>query len=131
MQPLKIPQSQIISGNGMMASEWLVFINEFIRLCNAVITSGTISKAEDAEFNSVQQVATATHESNEISTYVAPIIARDEVIDSVPILVSRDEPIINTAIIMQHDEQPLDNPYALLSAIKQQQYEQQLWSLTV
>lgn len=145
MQPLKIPQSQIIGINGMMAGEWLVFINEFIRLCNAVITSDTINKADDAEQNSLGYASIATTKNDDVSTYVALASAvNDEPIDSVAVVITNDEPIENVAVtanqgehvdntplVIQQNEQVQDNPYALISAIEQQQYEQQLWSLTV
>lgn len=145
MQELKIPQSQIIATNGMMATEWLVFINEFIRLSNAVIASNTISKADAAEFNSVgQAVITGFDADDEISTYLPPMVAYDEQINNIAIDAVRDEQINNVAMVLGHDERidnttvlisnddllP-DNPYALLTAIGQQQYEQQIWSLTV
>lgn len=145
MQPLKIPQSPMVTGKGVMASEWLVFINEFIRLCNAVIVSDTINKANDSEQNSLSYTSIALVSNDYESIHVAlpasinelvgsvasVVVGNDDAVQNVAVVINQDDRIDNTSLLNPHDEQLPDNPYALLSAIKQQQYEQQIWSLNV
>jgi len=132
MQKLKIPQSQMVAANGFVTQEWLVFINELMRLNNNVISSGTIEKGDDSDILSIGVASIAPYLNNdELSTYVAPVVMPDEQINNVALALVQDEPINNVQLHMNHDE-PIDtNPYALMSAIEQQQYEQQIWSLTV
>jgi len=132
MQQLKIPQSQMVAANGFVTQEWLVFINELMRLNNNVISSGTIEKGDDADVLGIGVSSIAPYLDNDVlSTYVAPVITQDEKINNVALALVQDEPINNVALNMSYDEQPQDNPYALMSAIEQQLYEQQIWSLTV
>lgn len=119
MQQLKIPQSQMVAANGFVTQEWLVFINELMRLNNNVISSGTIEKGDDADILSIGVASIAPYlNSDELSTYVAPVIMPDEQIN-------------NVALSMSHDEPTENNPYALISAIEQQLYDQQIWGLNV
>lgn len=132
MQTLKIPQSPIVTPQGLITQEWLVFVNELIRLNNRVISSGTIDKGDDADVLGIGVSSIAPYlDSDVLSTYVAPVITQDEQISNVALALVQDEPIQNTAIQITQDDQPQNNPYALMSAIEQQQYEQQIWSLTV
>lgn len=121
MQQLMIPQSPIVDGRGLVTQEWLVFINELIRLSNQVISSDVIDKADGNDeliIEGLKQSSIVMQNNDELATYVAPTIIQDEPISSVTITANREE-------------LPQDNPYALISAIEQYQYEQQLWSLTV
>ena len=119
MQKLKIPQSQMVAANGFIAQEWLVFINELIRLSNNVISSGTIEKGNDADTLGIGVSSIAPYLNNDVlSTYVAPVVTQDEQINNVALNTSHDEPAEN-------------NPYALMSAIDQQLYDQQIWGLNV
>ena len=121
MQQLKIPQSPIVTANGLITHEWLVFINELSRLNNRAIGSDTIEKANDAQFNSVGQTSfigldMATDSDSDISTTINT--QADEVVEVVPLQ-------------QKVDEHLADNPYALLNAIEQRVYEQQIWGLIV
>lgn len=119
MQQLMIPQSPIVDSRGMMTQEWLVFTNELIRLSNQVISSDVVDKAdgnEDLVIEGLKQSSIYMPESDELTTYVAPII-------------KQDEPIQNTSIQITQDDQQQDNPYALISAIEQKLYDQQIWGL--
>ena len=119
MQQLKIPQSQMVAANGFVTQEWLVFINELMRLNNNVISSDVVDKADDNDeltITSLMQPSVSIPENDELTTYVTPIIEQDEVIQ-------------NTAIQITQDDQQQDNPYALISSIEQQLYDQQIWSL--
>ena len=49
MQQLKLPQSPFVTPNFMVAGEWLVFLNEFIRLLNLLTSSGTIDAAQEQQ----------------------------------------------------------------------------------
>ena len=119
MQKLKIPQSQMIAANGFVTQEWLVFINELIRLNNNVISSGTIEKGDNADILGIGVSSITPYLDNDVlSTYAAPVIMPDEQINNVTLNTSYDEP----------DE---NNPYALMSAIEQQLYDQQIWGLNV
>lgn len=123
MQQLKIPQSQFVTPNNMVAGEWLVFLNELIRLGNLIISSDTIKKGNNAEFASIEQSFVsfdiATANSQEVAQ-VALITPSDDVVPQTPIYANTDENIATG-----------DNPYAQLSAIEQQLYDQQIWNLTV
>ena len=44
MQTLMIPQSPIADNRGQVTQEWLVFMNELIRLNNTVISSDVLIK---------------------------------------------------------------------------------------
>lgn len=119
MQQLMIPKSPIVDGRGQITQEWLVFMNELIRLSNQVISSDVVDKAKDSSdliIEGLRLSSIAMPESDELSTYVAPVIQQDEVIQ-------------NTAIQVTHDDQQQDNPYALISSIEQQLYDQQIWGL--
>lgn len=119
MQTLMIPQSPIVDNRGLITQEWLVFMNELIRLSNTVISSDAVNKADDNDeltITSLAQPSVYTPENYELTTYVTPIIEQDEVIQ-------------NTAIQITQDDQQQDNPYALISSIEQQLYDQQIWSL--
>ena len=119
MQTLNIPQSAIVDSRGLITQEWLVFMNELIRLSNQVISSDVIDKADDTDdiiIESLRLSSIAMPESDELTTYVAPVIQQDEVIQ-------------HTAVQMMHDDQQQDNPYALISSIEQQLYDQQIWGL--
>lgn len=119
MQTLNIPQSPIVDNRGLITQEWLVFMNELIRLSNQVISSDVIDKADgndDIIIEGLRLSSIAMPESDELSTYVAPIIQQDEAIQ-------------NTAIQITQDNQQQDNPYALISSIEQQLYDQQIWGL--
>lgn len=121
MQTLMIPQSPIVDNRGMMTQEWLVFTNELIRLSNNVITSDVIENVDGSNERIIEgfkQSSIIMPDDEEVSTYVAPIIIQDE-------------PINNVALVINSDESPQDNPYALMAAIKQQQYDQEIWSLNV
>lgn len=132
MQKLKIPQSQMVAANGFIAQEWLVFINELIRLSNNVISSGTIEKGNDADVLSIGVSSITPYLDNDVlSTYVAPVITQDEQINNVALALVQDEPINNVALNVGHDEPTENNPYALMSAIEQQIYDQQIWGLNV
>lgn len=119
MQTLMIPQSPIVDSRGMMMQEWLVFTNELIRLSNQVISSDVVDKANGNEaliIEGLKQSSIIMPNDDEMSTYVAPVVIQDE-------------PIENVAPVINNEELPQDNPYALMSAIEQQQYDQELWSL--
>lgn len=119
MQQLMIPQSLIVDSRGMMTQEWLVFINELIRLSNQVISSEVVDKAgnnDDLTIDSLKQPVVYMPDNYELSTYVAPVIPQDE-------------PMQNTSIQITQDDQQQDNPYALISAIEQKLYDQQIWEL--
>lgn len=132
MQTLMIPQSPIADNRGQVTQEWLVFINELIRLSNNVISSGTIEKGDDAGILSIGVSSIRPYLDNDLlSSYVAPVITQDEQITNVALALVQDEPINNVALNMSYDEQPKDNPYALISAIEQQLYDQQIWGLNV
>ena len=131
MQSLKIPQSPMISGNGLMAGEWLVFMNEFIRLCNNVITSDTINQAASAALIASGFRYAVDFERDETIQNVAISAYADAQIEAAALAIAKDETINQTSIVVQPDDQPQNNPYALMSAIEQQLYEQQIWSLTV
>lgn len=123
MQQLKIPQSQFVTPNNMVAGEWLVFLNELIRLGNLIISSDTIKKSNDAEFASIEQSFVSldmTASNNQEVAQVALITPSDDVVPQTPIYANTDE---NSATG--------DNPYAQMSAIEQQLYDQQIWNLTV
>ena len=123
MQQLKIPQSQFVTPNNMVAGEWLVFLNELIRLGNLIISSDTIKKGNDAEFASIEQSFVSLDmavSNNQEVAQVALITPSDDVVPQTPIYANTDE---NSATG--------DNPYAQLSAIEQQLYDQQIWNLTV
>lgn len=132
MQTLKIPQSPIVNQQGLITQEWLVFINELIRLNNRVISSGTIEKGDDADILGIG-VSSITHylDNDLLSTYVAPVITQDEQINNVALALVQDEPINSVSLNMNHDDQSQDNPYALISSIEQQLYDQQIWGLNV
>ena len=66
MQKLKIPQSQMIAANGFVTQEWLVFINELIRLNNNVISSGTIEKGDDADVLGIGVSSIAPYLDNDV-----------------------------------------------------------------
>ena len=124
MQQLKIPQSQFVTPNNMVAGEWLVFLNELIRLGNLIISSDTIKKGDNAEFASIEQNSLigfdiATANSQEVDQ-VALITPSDDVVPQTPIYANTDE-----------NSTTGDNPYAQMSAIEQQLYDQQIWNLTV
>lgn len=123
MQQLKIPQSQFVTPNNMVAGEWLVFLNELIRLGNLIISSDTIEKGNNAEVASIEQSFVsfdiAASNSQEVAQ-VALITPSDDVVPQTPIYANTDE---NSATG--------DNPYAQMSAIEQQLYDQQIWNLTV
>lgn len=123
MQQLKIPQSQFVTPNNMVAGEWLVFLNELIRLGNLIISSDTIEKGNNAEFASIEQSFVSfdmTASNNQEVAQVALITPSDDVVPQTPIYANTDE---NSATG--------DNPYAQMSAIEQQLYDQQIWNLTV
>ena len=123
MQQLKIPQSQFVTPNNMVAGEWLVFLNELIRLGNLIISSDTIKKSNDAEFASIEQSFVSldmTASNSQEVAQVALISPSDDVVPQTPIYANTDE---NSATG--------DNPYAQMSAIEQQLYDQQIWNLTV
>lgn len=132
MQQLQIPQSPMVAPNGFVTQEWLVFINELMRLNNNVISSDVVDVVNESELTSIAASNIAPYfEESALSTYVAPVITQDEQINNIALALVQDEPISNVQLHMNHDE-PIDtNPYALMSAIEQQQYEQQIWSLTV
>lgn len=132
MQTLMIPQSPIVDNRGLITQEWLVFMNELIRLSNTVISSDVVNKADDNDeliITSLAQPSVYTPENYELTTYVAPIIEQDEVIQNTPLSIAQDEPIQSTSIQITQDDQTQDNPYALISSIEQQLYDQQIWSL--
>ena len=123
MQQLKIPQSQFVTPNNMVAGEWLVFLNELIRLGNLIISSDTIEKGNNAEFASIEQSFVSfdmTASNNQEVAQVALITPSDDVVPQTVIYANTDE---NSATG--------DNPYAQMSAIEQQLYDQQIWNLTV
>ena len=123
MQQLKIPQSQFVTPNNMVAGEWLVFLNELIRLGNLIISSDTIKKGNDAEFAIIEQSFVSLDmavSNNQEVAQVALTTPSDDVVPQTPIYANTDE---NSATG--------DNPYAQLSAIEQQLYDQQIWNLTV
>lgn len=123
MQQLKIPQSQFVTPNNMVAGEWLVFLNELIRLGNLIISSDTIEKGNNAEFASIEQSFVSLDmavSNNQEVAQVALITPSDDVVPQTPIYANIDE---NSATG--------DNPYAQMSAIEQQLYDQQIWNLTV
>lgn len=123
MQQLKIPQSQFVTPNNMVAGEWLVFLNELIRLGNLIISSDTIKKGNDAEFASIEQSFVSLDmavSNNQEVAQVALITPSDDVVPQTPIYANTDE---NSATG--------DNSYAQMSAIEQQLYDQQIWNLTV
>ena len=123
MQQLKIPQSQFVTPNNMVAAEWLVFLNELIRLGNLIISSDTIEKSNNAEFASIEQSFVSLDiaaSNNQEVVQVALITPSDDVVPQTPIYANTDE---NSATG--------DNPYAQMSAIEQQLYDQQIWNLTV
>ena len=120
------------AANGFVTQEWLVFINELIRLNNNVISSGTVDKSNDADVLSIGVSSIAPYINNdELSTYVAPVITQDEQINNVALALAPDEPINNVALNMSHDEPTENNPYALISSIERQIYDQQIWGLNV
>lgn len=119
MQQLMIPQSPIADNRGQVTQEWLVFINELIRLSNQVISSDVVDKADDNDdltIDSLKQPVVYIPDNSELSTYVAPIIQQDESIQNTPIQITQDD-------------QQQDNPYALISAIERKLYDQQIWEL--
>ena len=121
MQQLKIPQSPIVTANGSITNEWLVFINELSRLNNRAIDSDTIEKANDAQFNSVGQTSFIGWDmaaDSDSSAYITINTQDDEFIEVVPLQ-------------QQADENIADNPYALLNAIEQRVHEQEIWGLIV
>lgn len=134
MQTLMIPQSPIVNQQGIITQEWLVFMNELIRLSNQVISSDVIDKADGNEemvIEGFKQSSIIAPSDDEVSTYVAPTIIHEEPIENVSLNIVQDEPINNVALVINSDELPQDNPYALMAAIKQQQYDQEIWSLNV
>lgn len=124
MQQLKIPQSQFVTPNNMVAGEWLVFLNELIRLGNLIISSDTIKKGDNAEFASIEQ-------NSLIGFDIAT--ANSQEVDQVALITPSDDVVPQTTIYANTDENSAtgDNPYAQLSAIEQQLYDQQIWNLTV
>lgn len=129
MQTLMIPQSPIVDSRGMMPSEWLVFFNEFIRLSNLVISSDTINQAADAAMIASGFRYTVDVERDEIIQNVTVTANSKSKIENVALAITQDEVIQNTAIQITQDDQQQDNPYALISSIEQQLYDQQIWSL--
>lgn len=120
MQTLMIPQSPIVDNRGQVTQEWLVFMNELIRLSNNVISSDVVDKADNTDeiiIEGLKQSSIIVPVDDEMATYVTPVI-------------ENDEPISNVSLVASNEELPQDNPYALMAAIKQQQYDQQIWSLT-
>lgn len=135
MQQLKIPQSQFVTPNNMVAGEWLVFLNELIRLGNLIISSDTIKKGNNAEFASIEQSFVsfdiAASNSQEVAQ-VALITPSDDVVPQTPIYAKIDaQSVDNVPLQITYEESSSDNPYAQLSAIEQQLYDQQIWNLTV
>ena len=135
MQQLKIPQSQFVTPNNMVAGEWLVFLNELIRLGNLIISSDTIEKGNNAEFASIEQSFVsfdiAASNSQEVAQ-VALITPSDDVVPQTPIYANTDtQSVDNVPLQITHEESSSDNPYAQMSAIEQQLYDQQIWNLTV
>lgn len=135
MQHLKIPQSQFVTPNNMVAGEWLVFLNELIRLGNLIISSDTIEKGNNAEFASIEQSFVSfdmTTSNNQEVAQVALITPSDDVVPQTPIYANTDaQSVDNVPLQITHEESSCDNPYAQLSAIEQQLYDQQIWNLTV
>ena len=129
MQTLMIPQSPMIGGNGLMAGEWLVFMNEFIRLCNNVIISDAINQAASAALIASGFRYAVDFERDETIQNVAISAYADAQIEAVALTVAKDETIDQASIVVQPDDQQQDNPYALISSIEQQLYDQQIWSL--
>lgn len=129
MQPLKIPQSPMIARNGMMASEWLVFINEFIRLCNMIITDDIINQALEAAIIASGFRYSTDVNYDETIQNVTMTTAAETQIETVALAIAQDVIIDHTAVVIQQDDQQQDNPYALISSIEQQLYDQQIWSL--
>lgn len=122
MQQLKLPQSPFVTPNFMVAGEWLVFLNEFIRLLNLLISSGTIDAAQEAI-----DLASTTRVTMDF------IHAQDDASQAgvVHLSVNDYEDISQVGLVMQNEEPKVDTPYAQLSAIEQQLYDQQIWNLTV
>lgn len=122
MQQLKLPQSPFVTPNFMVAGEWLVFLNEFIRLLNLLISSGTIDAAQEAI-----DLASTTRITMDF------INAQDDASQAgvVHLSINDYEDISQVGLVMQNEEPKVDTPYAQLSAIEQQLYDQQIWNLTV
>lgn len=119
MQQLMIPQSPIVNQQGQITQEWLVFMNELIRLSNQVISSDVVDKADgtdEAIIEGLRQSNIIVPEDDEMTTYVMPFVEQDEVIQNTPVQITQDD---------QHQ----DNPYALISTIEQKIHDQQIWSL--
>lgn len=135
MQQLKIPQSQFVTPNNMVAGEWLVFLNELIRLGNLIISSDTIKKGNNAEFASIGQSFVSfdmTASNSQEVAQVALITQSDDVVPQTPIYANTDaQSVDNVPLQITHEESSGDNPYAQMSAIEQQLYDQQIWNLTV
>lgn len=132
MQQLMIPQSPIVDNRGQITQEWLVFMNELIRLSNNVISSEVIDKADgtdEAIIEGLRQSSIIVPEDDEMATYVMPFVEQDAPIDNVAIPSNSDETIQNTPVQIVQDNQNQDNPYALISTIEQKIHDQQIWSL--
>lgn len=132
MQQLNIPQSPIVDNRGQITQEWLVFMNELIRLSNNVISSDVVDKADDTDeiiIEGLKQSNVIVPEDIQMSTYVAPITMQYETVGDVAISISHDETMQSTPVQIAQDDQQQDNPYALISSIEQQIHDQQIWSL--
>lgn len=132
MQQLMIPQSPIVDNRGQITQEWLVFMNELIRLSNNVISSEVVDKADgtdEAIIEGLRQSSIIVPEDDEMTTYVMSFVEQDVPIDNVATPSNSDETIQNTPVQIVQDNQNQDNPYALISTIEQKIHDQQIWSL--